>query len=302
MCNIVSKFFNQVMKRLLTVVCLLVGLVALAEVPGSEKQILVDLYESTNGKHWVRKWNLKEPVDTWYGVTVRDNRVVGIELFHNNLMGPLPESLGQLQQLETLNVAFNNLTGQLPATIFKLRKLRVLKLEMNRLKGELPETVGNLTELRELSVFNNFLSGRIPNGIGSLKRLEVLNLSSNQFFGRIPESIGELNNLRALGLFENQLYGDIPESMGNLAQLKELVLSNNRLGGAIPESFGRLASLEVLQLQNNEFNSYRNLANMQTDKLLVFDYDEEESEIDFKNFDFSRTRMADTKFEDDVDK
>ena len=143
------------------------------------------------------------------------------------------------------------------------------------------------------------MTGRVPSSIGRLENLEMLNLSSNQLFGRLPESIGSLTKLEALGLFDNQLFGDIPESIGNLTALRELVLSNNELGGAIPESISKLAQLEVLQLQNNVFESYEGLGKLNTRQLLVFDYDVEKSEFDYRDLKFSRTRMADTKFEDD---
>ena len=86
--------------------------------------------------------------------------------------------------------------------------------------------------------------------------------------------------------------------MGNLTKLRELVLANNHLGGAIPAEFGQLASLEVFQIQNNNFNSFENLGMMDTRGMLVFDYDKDDSRIDFKDINFSKTRMADTKFED----
>jgi Leucine-rich repeat (LRR) protein len=156
-----------------------------------------------------------------------------------------------------------------------------------------------MKELVEFSAFNNFLSGRIPSSIGSLPGLKILNLSSNDLFGRIPQSIGGLNNLETLGLFENQLFGDIPESIGELSALRELVLSNNELSGAIPESVGQLTNLEVLQLQHNAFDSFENLGKLNARSLLVFDYDVEKADIDYRNLNFSRTRMADTKFEDD---
>ena len=38
---------------------------------------------------------------------------------------------------------------------------------------------------------------------------------------------------------------------------------------------------------------------MDTRQFLVFDYDKENIKLDFKDINFSRTRMADTKFEDD---
>ena len=101
-----------------------------------------------------------------------------------------------------------------------------------------------------------------------------------------------------MGLFENGLDGKIPNEMGNLTKLRELVLANNHLGGAIPAEFGQLASLEVFQIQNNNFNSFENLGMMDTRGMLVFDYDKDDSRIDFKDINFSKTRMADTKFED----
>ena len=38
---------------------------------------------------------------------------------------------------------------------------------------------------------------------------------------------------------------------------------------------------------------------MNTRQFLVFDYDKPEEELEFKDVNFQRTRMADTKFEDD---
>ena len=83
--------------------------------------------------------------------------------------------------------------------------------------------------------------------------------------------------------------------------LKELVLANNQLGGEIPREFSQLASLEVLQIQHNKFDSYKNLEMMDTEQFLVFDYDKDDVKLNFKDINFQRTRMADTKFEEDND-
>ena len=87
--------------------------------------------------------------------------------------------------------------------------------------------------------------------------------------------------------------------MGKLAMLKELVLANNQLGGEIPQEFGQLASLKILQIQHNKFDSYKSLEMMNTKQFLVFDYDKDDAKLKFKDINFSRTRMAETKFEDD---
>lgn len=270
---------------------------AYADISNQEKQALEDLYESTNGPHWVRKWEMTSPVAQWYGVKVAGGHVVEINLFRNNLMGPLPESLGALKHLVVLNLAFNNITGELPATVTELNELQVLRLEMNRMKGKLPAEMGKMVSLKELTAFNNFFSGHIPESIGQITQLKTLNLSSNNLTGEIPATLGNLTSLESLGLFENSLYGEIPKEMGTLVHLKELVLANNKLGGEIPKEFGQLASLEVLQLQNNKFNSVKNLEMIDTKSFLVFDYDKvDERELKYGKFD--ATRVAETEFEE----
>ena len=133
-----------------------IGQITLAKVPRNEKAALIDLYQSTNGNHWIKKWDLKAPVSEWYGIKVEDNHVVSINLFRNNLMGPIPETIGKLTHLKVLNLAFNNITGELPKEIGMLAELRILKLEMNRIKSKLPEDLGRLKKLEELTAFNNF--------------------------------------------------------------------------------------------------------------------------------------------------
>ncbi|MEM6541535.1 MAG: hypothetical protein AAF634_10255, partial [Bacteroidota bacterium] len=165
------------------------------EISAEERKALLDIYEYTQGQEWNRVWDLDLPVSSWHGVLVRDHRVVGLNLFNNNLNGILPESIGNLKYLEHLNLAFNTLTGVLPKDIAKLRRLRILKLEMNRFKGALPEGIGELSYLEELSLFNNFLSGPIPESFGELRQLKILNLSSNNLKGIIPKSFGNLTQL-----------------------------------------------------------------------------------------------------------
>ena len=193
---------------------------AIADIPQSEKNALVDLYNATNGEAWQNKWDINSAVGQWHGVKLVNDHVVEINLFHNNLQGAIPASIGDLTNLNVLNLAFNGITGELPATIVKLEKLKVLKLEMNRIKGQLPIDMGNMAQLIELSAFNNFLTGSIPVSLGNIKSLKILNLSSNNLKGEIPEALGNLKSLVVLGLFENGLEGSIPNALGNLSLAK----------------------------------------------------------------------------------
>ncbi|MCG2462969.1 hypothetical protein K8352_19580, partial [Flavobacteriaceae bacterium F89] len=100
------------MKRLLYIVIFLIFLIFIgtsvlhATVIEKEKKALLDLYHSTNGPGWTDTWNLEAPVSQWHGIKTHGNRVVEIDLFENNLVGQLPESLGELQYLQSLNLAF----------------------------------------------------------------------------------------------------------------------------------------------------------------------------------------------------
>jgi len=295
----IEKISLKKVLLLLTVISITVTGDIYAQVSSKEKKALIELNERTEGQNWDQKWNFDEPVSNWHGIKVVNGKVQEINLFRNNLKGAIPESIGNLKNLIYLNLAFNKINGEIPLSITKLSKLKVLKLEMNVIMGELPNEIGNLTSLEEFTVFNNLISGEIPESFGEMKKLKVLNLSSNKFEGSIPLSLGNLTQLESLGLFENSLKGAIPNQIGNLTKLKELVLANNEFGGEIPVEFGQLASLEVFQIQNNKFDSFKNLQEMDTRQFLVFDYDKDDIKMDFKDIKFSKTRMADTKFDDE---
>ena len=78
---------------------------------------LVDFYNSTNGDDWRNNSNWLDetkPLSQWFGLTVVNNRVVGIELRNNQLSGILSEGLGNLSDLERLNVSSNTISGTIP--------------------------------------------------------------------------------------------------------------------------------------------------------------------------------------------
>ena len=39
-----------------------------ADVPQTQREALVDLYNSTNGNQWRNSWDLNTNVSSWYGV------------------------------------------------------------------------------------------------------------------------------------------------------------------------------------------------------------------------------------------
>lgn len=120
---------------------------------------LVDLYNSTNGASWFSStgW-LTDPLDTWEGVTLTNNRVSDIMLDGKNLTGQIPASIGQLTSLQVLLLGGNNLSGVIPAEIGNLVQLMVLDLSRNSLSGAVPATLDNLIELMSLFLYDNALT------------------------------------------------------------------------------------------------------------------------------------------------
>ncbi len=191
----------------------------------------------------------------------------------------LPESLGQLTQLQTLNLSGNRLTA-LPESLGQLTQLQSLHLSNNQLAA-LPEWLGQLTQLQTLSLSGNQLTA-LPEWLGQLTQLQTLDLSSNQLTA-LPEWLGELSELIWLDLRGNRLsclpkvrlkwksltalfiggvgignpIAKLPEWIGFLSQLKVLGLANCELV-TLPDSIGNLTALTELWLNNNRLRGLPN--------------------------------------------
>ena len=88
------------------------------EIPQTECEALVALYNATDGDNWTTKtdWLQTTAPCTWYGVTCEAEHVTHIELSYNNLSNVLPPEIGNLTALTSLFLDHNQLTS-LPAEI-----------------------------------------------------------------------------------------------------------------------------------------------------------------------------------------
>ena len=205
--------------------------------PATDRAALVALYKTAHGDFWYRDYNGRPddeygpppeedyptwlsaaPLDRWHGVeTNTAGRVIVLDLNYatdDRFLPPPYEYSGEPP-------------GSIPAELGNLDQLERLDLNGNYLHGSIPAELGNLTRLRELHLAGNQLSGSIPAELGRLNQLEWLDLSNNQLSGSIPAELGNLDQLKVLDLSENFLSGLIPAELGRLDQLKVLDLSNN---------------------------------------------------------------------------
>ncbi|MBL0165436.1 MAG: hypothetical protein IPP82_17785 [Xanthomonadales bacterium] len=191
----------------------LVGLAsapAQAAIPPSERQVLIDLYTSTNGASWDNATGWLSAVGsecTWVGVTCdgAEAHVYQIDLGHDNLAGPLPPLAG-LTNLVYFYVHNNQLTGPIPA-LAGMSNLAGFEVSNNQLTGPVPALAG-LSNLHDFEADNNELSGTIP-PLAGLSNLQIFYVSNNQLSGTIP-SLTDLTHLWGFNVGNNQLRGDVP--------------------------------------------------------------------------------------------
>ena len=108
-----------------------------------------------------------QPADPHARVTEFEysNREYLLEPYFFNTHYPrtIPPSLGDLSDLQSLDVQGNGFTGTIPVQLGYLSKLRKLYLNDNNLTGEIPPLLGDLRQLETFHLAGNDLTGCIPN-------------------------------------------------------------------------------------------------------------------------------------------
>ena len=183
-------------------------------------------------------------------------------------LGQFPSNIDELTNLSYIHISDCGLYGSLPASIGDLNNLESLQVYDNdhdlpdslnldsQLTGLIPQEIGNLESLKYLRLDNNNLSGQIPSEIGELDSLVFLLLGGNELEGEIPASLMNLLGLASLSLNDNQLTGHIPPEIAGLVNLETIDISNNQLTGEIPEGLSNPADLYYVNLSNNQLTGY----------------------------------------------
>ncbi|ANQ50135.1 hypothetical protein MY04_2767 [Flammeovirga sp. MY04] len=137
-----------------------------------DKLALYKLYESAGGSNWwikneqgvfeipeSQQWSMDNDLDNWFGVSTNsEGRVTSIDLYNTNLIGYLPEEIGNLSELVSINIMVNQLSGELPSTLTNLTKLETLLISENQFEGNNYGTIIlSIPTLQNVFIFfNNF--------------------------------------------------------------------------------------------------------------------------------------------------
>ena len=94
------------------------------------------------------EWSLGTTISGWEGISTSapPSRVTGLALPSRSLTGRIPDELGTLFELKTLDLSSNQLTGEIPHEIGWLSNLEEIRLSGNSLTGCIPialETVAS---------------------------------------------------------------------------------------------------------------------------------------------------------------
>jgi len=128
-----------------------------------------------------------------------------LDLRYSNLTGSIPDDLGQLTELVSIDLSFNDYLSVEPSsfdkTIQNLTKLRNLRLGSVNMPLVTPNSLANLSSsLSALGLWDCGLKGKFPDNIFLLPNLQVLDLNNNDdLTGSFPSS-NVSNSLRLLGL------------------------------------------------------------------------------------------------------
>ncbi|KAG8492201.1 hypothetical protein CXB51_009863 [Gossypium anomalum] len=172
---------------------------------------------------------------------------------NQNLIGYLPET-NWSSLLRLLDVSWTSFSKGLPDSIGNLKHLKTLNLDSCVFRGSIPSALGNLTKLSFLDISGNMFQGQIPDVFGNLNDLSSMDFSSNNFSGVFPSSAFNLTSLTFMDFSSNFLRGTLPNNISGLSYLRELHLYANLLSGRVPGWLFSLPSLEYLDLHSNKLN------------------------------------------------
>ncbi|XP_062202890.1 putative disease resistance protein RGA1 [Phragmites australis] len=158
----------------------------------------------------------------------------------------LPKAISNVWSLQALHVPYSHIVS-LPESIGRLQKLRTLNLSFCRRLESLPNSIGDCHMISSIDLFNCRSLTVLPKSIGRNKKLRVLRLGNTRIW-RLPSSITTLENLECLDLRLCSELVELPEHIENLKKLEVLNIEGCESLRAMPVGIGQLPRLQNMSL------------------------------------------------------
>lgn len=198
------------------------------------------------------KWSFpRVHVCLWTGIKCNVNSdVTGINWARQDLPGTLPNEIGLLTNVASLDIAQNQVKGTLDP-LYKLTKAKDIFIFENQLTGSLTTGLENCRNLTRFMAGHNFLSGHLPSL--QMRRLRWFNVHHNKLTGSIPSTLA-LDKVKIFDISNNQIGGTIPANFVEdvIPNIRHLHIENNQINGTVPENFVNLGKGRVLQIYMND--------------------------------------------------
>ena len=192
-------------------------------------------------------------------------------LVGNRLRGTIPEELGALKMLTSLELRNNLLSGTFPSKFFlDVHGLEALDVSENNLSSssildEIGYSVMAIT-LKSIKLGGNQFSGTIPLRMDNVKNLVEFNISHNTFEGNILDGLDRIQGLSGLSYLKNLdvldvsycdftggMYRGLISRLFNSSALTTFRIDGNSFTGPLPNELGSLHALSFLSLSRNKF-------------------------------------------------
>lgn len=169
------------------------------DIPREDYDALLALYDMTNGKHWDynANWGALLPASSWYGVVVKDGRVIEIKLPNNNIIGDIT-GWQMPEKLQKLVIPHNpKLTGNISDLKLPLF-FQELDISYTNLRGDITNWGHPLPiYLSRFHITKSSLTGDVSNWIIPAT-LVGIKLDQTSMYGslkkwKLPECIRDIN-------------------------------------------------------------------------------------------------------------
>ncbi|PWA93483.1 receptor like protein 1 [Artemisia annua] len=192
-----------------------------------------------------------------------------LHLGHNQFIGSIPKTFGNMYDILTLEIGNNNLFGKIPKFLGQLISLRILLLGKNNFNGSIPNELCRLTSVSLIDLSNNSLSGPIPRCLQNIAApyyfLFYLQLEGMEtyYWSSSYEYLGAQKSWTSLA-DENPLFDkpdEVPFTTKSISRsykghildfMSGLDLSCNKFIGEIPPELGYLTQILALNLSHNQ--------------------------------------------------